>query len=512
MQEANMAREVLSPAEERFDRWRKSVGFVLGPLVFFVLYFFPVQSLSPQAHTLAAILGLVLILWVSEAVPIPVTAILGAVLSIILGVAPAKEVFAPFADPIVFLFIGSFILAEAITHHNLHKRVAFAIFSIRFIEENPYRILLACGGISAVLSMWLSNTAATVTMLPITIGVLKAMDEIHKENGQTTNIAGSSYAIGMMLIVAYGATVGGIATPIGTPPNLIGIGFIQNLTGVKITFFEWMAFALPLTVVMFVFLYLLIRFLHPADSISLKGVKGYVKQARKRLGRWSRGEINASIAFLTAVSLWLFPSIVSMILGKDAHFSRLLSSRLNEGVAAMLAASLLFVLPVNWKEKRFTIHWDRAVKINWGVILLFGGGLSLGKLMFSTGLADFIGKALIDITGASNLWSMTAAGTLLATTMSETTSNTASANMVIPVMIALAQGAGVSAIPLALGACLGASCGFMLPVSSPPNAIVYGSGLVPILSMVRVGIILDIIGFFVIVGGLMILCPLMGFM
>jgi sodium-dependent dicarboxylate transporter 2/3/5 len=512
MRSNNTAREVISPTEERFDRRRKSVGFVLGPLVFLTLYFLPIQSLSPQAHTLAAILGLVLIFWVTEAVPIPVTAILGAVLSVILGVAPAKEVLAPFADPIVFLFIGSFILAEAITYHNLHKRVAFAIFSIRLIGENPYRVLLACGGISAVLSMWLSNTATTAAMLPITIVVLKAMDEIHTERGRATNILGSGYAKGMMLFIAYSASVGGIATPIGSPPNLIGIGLIRNLTGVKITFFEWMSFALPLAVVMFVFLYFLIRFLHPADSVSLDGVKDYVKKARGGLGRWSRGEINASIAFSTAVVLWILPSIVSMILGKEAHLSRLLSGRLNEGIVALLAASLLFVMPVNWKEKRFTMHWDRAVRINWGAILLFGGGLSLGKLMFSTGLADVIGRSLIDITGASNLWGMTAAGTLLATTMSETTSNTASANMVIPVMRALAQGADVPAIPLALGACLGASCGFMLPVSSPPNAIVYGSGLVPILSMIRVGIILDIVGFFIIVGGLMVLCPLMGFL
>lgn len=505
-----MAREVLSPAEQKFERWRRSVGFFLGPIVFLVLYFVPIQFLSPQAHKLTAILGLVLILWVSEAIPIPVTAILGAILNVVLGVAPTKEVFAPFADPIIFLFIGSFILAEAITHHNLHKRVAFGVFSIRFIGENPYRVLLACGGITAVLSMWISNTATAATMLPITIGVLKAMDGIHKEAGKDTNIASSRYATGMMLIVAYGASVGGIATPIGTPPNLIGIGFIQNLAGVKITFFEWMRFALPLTIVMFAFLYLLIRFLYPPDTVSLEGVKSYVKKVRERLGRWSRGEINTAIAFSVTVFLWILPSLVSMVLGKDARFSIYLSNRLDEGIVAVLGASLLFVLPVNWKEKRFTIHWERAVKINWGTILLFGGGLSLGKLMFSTGLADAMGKALIDITGVSSLWGITAVGTMLAIIISETTSNTASANMVIPLMIAVAKEAGISPIPPALGACLGASFGFMLPVSTPPNAIVYGSGLVPILSMLRAGIIFDVVGFFVIVGGLMILCPLMG--
>jgi len=419
-------------------------------------------------------------------------------------------VFAPFADPIVFLFIGSFIIAEAITLHHLDKRFAFAIFSLRFIGENPYRVLFACGAISAIISMWMSNTAATAMMLPITLGVLKAMDELHKEAGGTSPIMGSRYATGMMLIIAYGASVGGIATPIGTPPNLIGIGFIQNLAGTKITFFEWMLFAVPLTIVMFTFLYLIMRFLHPSPMVSLKGIKTYVANARGNLGRWNRGERNTAIAFLTAVFLWLFPSIISLILGKDSPFSKFIGSRLDEGVVAVLAASLLFILPVNWKERQFTMHWERAVRIDWGTILLFGGGLSLGKLMFFTGLAEVMGKGLTGITGASSLWGITAAGTLLAIIISETTSNTASANMVIPIMIAIAKGADVSPIPPALGACLGASFGFMLPVSTPPNAIVYGSGVVPILKMLRAGIIFDIIGFIIIVAGLMILCPLMG--
>ena len=505
-----MPGEALSPSEERFERWRRDIGLLAGPVVFIIIYFIPIPSLSKEAHTLAAVLGLVLIFWLSEAIPIPATAILGAILNVILGVALAREVFAPFADPIVFLFIGSFILAEAITLHGLDKRFAFAIFSIKFIGESPYRVLFACGLIAATVSMWVSNTAATAMMLPITLGVLHAMDEIHREAGRVSNIRGSSYATGMMLIIAYGASVGGIATPIGTPPNLIGIGLIQSLAGLKITFFEWMTFALPLTMIMFVLLYLVILFLHPPRMIKLEGMRGYVELAQARLGTWKIGEINTAVAFSAAVFLWIFPSIVSMSYGKDSGISKFLSGRLDEGVVAVMAAVLLFILPVSWKEKKFTITWERAVKIDWGTILLFGGGLSLGKLMFSTGLAEVIGKGLTEVTGASSLWGITAIATFMAIVVSETTSNTASANMVIPIMIALANGAGVSPIPPALGACLGASFGFMLPVSTPPNAIVYGSGLVPILRMVRAGIVFDILGFLIILGGLMILCPLMG--
>ncbi|HHL40780.1 MAG TPA: DASS family sodium-coupled anion symporter [Deltaproteobacteria bacterium] len=487
---------------------RSAAGFVLAPLVFFVLYLMPAPSLSAEAHKLLAVVGAVLVLWLSEAVPLPAAALIGAVLNIMLGVAPAKTVLAPFADPLVFLFIGSFILAASITHHGLDRRFAFAIFSIRFLEESPLRLLFTFGLISAVASMWISNTAATAMMLPIGVGVLGAMGEMR--SGAGGGPRRDRFSTAMMLMIAYGASVGGIATPIGTPPNIIGIGMMNELIGVKVTFFEWMVFALPITAAMFLYLFLIVGPLYSRSDGAVSGVAGYVAGARARLGPMSRGEKNTAAAFAAAVVLWVLPSIVGLAAGKDSEIFRLLASRLNSGIVAVAAASLLFVLPVSWKERRFTMDWGRAARIDWGTILLFGGGLSLGKLMFSTGLAEAFGRGLTGLTGASELWAITAIGTLLAIILSETTSNTASANMVIPVVIAVAQGAGVPAMPPALGACLGASFGFMLPVSTPPNAIVYGSGLVPILTMVRKGILFDIGGFAVIMAGLMILCPLMG--
>jgi sodium-dependent dicarboxylate transporter 2/3/5 len=216
------------------------------------------------------------------------------------------------------------------------------------------------------------------------------------------------------------------------------------------------------------------------------------------------------IAFSAAVILWVMPSIAGVFLGRDSDIARFLGSRLDEGVSAIFAASLLFCLPVSIKDLKFTMTWDRAVKIDWGTILLFGGGLSIGKLMFGTGLAKEFGSIVTGLSGAESLWGITAVGTIFAIMISETTSNTASASMVIPIMAAVAKEAGVSPIPPALGACLGASFGFMLPVSTPPNAIVYGSGLVPILAMVKKGVVFDIGGFLIIMAGLMVLCPLMG--
>ncbi len=507
-------KEVLSPAEERFERGRKRAGLIAAPLVFLALYFMPIPALSEESHRLFAVIGFVLIFWLCETVPLAVTALLGAVLNVILGVAPAATVLAPFAHPLVFLFLGSFILAEAIILHGLDKRFAFAIISIKFLQASPVRILFAMGVISAVASMWVSNTASTAMMLPIGIGILHAMRDIDEggDDKGAGKVVTRRYSSALMLMIAYGASVGGIATPVGTPPNLIGIGMIDSLIGVKITFFEWMTFALPITVVMFIYLFVVLGgiSIRGSSGAGVSGIGSFVASARQRLGPWSRGEKNTAAVFALTVFLWILPSIVSLAVGKEAELSLLLKSRLNVGVVAVFAAVLLFMLPLNLREMKFTMTWERAVRIDWGTILLFGGGLSLGKLMFGTGLATAFGEGLTGLTGASTVWSITAIGTIVAIIMSEATSNTASANMVIPVVIAVAQSMGVSPLPPALGACLGASFGFMLPVSTPPNAIVYGSGMVPILTMVKRGILFDIGGFVIIMIGLMILCPLLG--
>jgi len=501
-------KEVLSPGEEKAERLRKMSGLVIAPVIFIALYLIPLGTMTPVQHKLTAVTGLVIVLWLTETIPIPVTAMLGAVLNVLLGVAPAKVVLAPFAHPLVFLFIGSFILAEAITQHGLDRRFAFAIFSIKFLHKSPSRVLFSIGLIVALVSMGISNTASTAMMLPIALGVLSAMKEIHRETGGGYDF--KKFSVAMMLMVAYGASVGGIATPIGTPPNVIGIGMMDQLAGIKISFYEWMLFAIPITSVMFLYLFFILRGRGGLKGANIKGIEHYIAKARRELGPWSRGAKNTALCFYIAVFLWVLPSISGIILGKSAPLSHLLSARLNVGVVALIAASLLFILPVSLPKGEFTMDWKRAVRIDWGTVLLFGGGLSLGSLMFSTGLADYLGGTLTGLTGASSSLGITAIGTILAIILSETTSNTASANMIIPVMIAIAQGAGVSPIAPALGATLGASFGFMLPVSTPPNAIVYGSGLVPILSMVRKGILFDIGGFFIIMAGVMLMTRLLG--
>lgn len=496
--------EKITEAEERFERYRKTCGFFLAPVVFILLLLLPFPALTSQAHKLLAILGLVITFWITESIPIPITAILGAALCIILGVEKDEVVLSPFAHPIVFLFIGSFILAEAMRIHHLDKRFAYAILSFKWVGNSSLRVIFAIGAISAIISMWISNTAATAMIFPIALGILRVFEDLENQ------VKWKKLNTGMMLIVAYAASIGGIATPVGTPPNLIGIGMIEKLMGIKISFFEWMLFALPLTIFVFILLYFLIILIHKPERKSLVGIKEFIKEKRNELGPWTKGQRNSLIAFSVAVTLWIFPGIIALIKGSNSPQLKFYNLHIPESVAALVAISTLFFIPTNWRQRKFTLSWKEAVKIDWGTILLFGGGLTLGSLMFSTKLASALGDALLGITGANSLWGITALAIALGIILSETTSNTASANMVIPIMIAISQAAGINPLPPALGACLGASFGFMLPVSTPPNAIVYSSGMIPITKMIKTGIIFDILGFFAIFFGLRILLPILG--
>lgn len=514
--------EALSPAEAAFERWRRIVGAVAAPAAFALTLSLTAGRLSREGQTLSAVLAAVAMLWVSEALPLAVTALLGAVLCVVLGVAPARTVLAYFADPIVFLFIGSFILARAMMLHGLDRRIALAFLSIPWIGARPGRMLAGVGLVTAVISMWVSNTATTAMMLPIALGILSALHRVRVAGALTTGPMDARswpYATGMMLMVAYAASIGGIGTPVGSPPNLIGIGLIRRTTGFEITFFRWMALMVPMLAVMAAVLFVLLYLLHPergnrtANAVDTSGLSEYIAAERQRLGAWSAGQINTLLAFAVAIALWVLPGVLALPGMEGAQpLAAWLNAHVPESIAALIAAILLFALPTNLRRGEFTLTWDEAVKIDWGTILLFGGGLSLGTLMFDTGVARALGEAITSRTGATSLWALTALAIAIGIFLSETTSNTASANMVIPVAIALAQSAGVSPLPPALGACLGASFGFMLPVSTPPNAIAYGSGLVPIPKMIRAGIFFDVLGFVIILGGLRVLCPLLGLM
>ena len=484
--------ETYSPAEEAFNFRRRTIGLIAGPVVFVVLLVAPLPLGAP-AHKVAAILGMMIVFWVTEALPLAVTALLGPVLAVVLRVAPAGAAFASFADPIIFVFIGSFILAEAMFVHGVDRRIAYTALSWRFVGASAPRILITFGAVTTILSMWMSNTATTAMMFPIGLSIVAHLARTGMEGAR-------QFALAMMLITSFGASIGGMGTPVGTPPNLIGIGFLRSLAKVEVTFFQWMLIGVPAMVLMFGLICLQFHLAAARRATVDASSTAMVRDELEKLGPVSRGQRNVLIAFGITVLLWVAPGIFAVFGLNDSSFARGLVQSVPESVAAMIGALLLFVLPIDWTGRRFTLAWDEALKIDWGVILLFGGGLAMGSLTFSTGLAEALGRGITAWLPSHGTVALTMLFTAAAIVLSEATSNTAAATMIVPIAIAVAIESNVSPLEPALGATLGASMGFMMPVSTPPNAIVYSSGYIPITAMMKYGVLLDLVGFFVIVG------------
>jgi sodium-dependent dicarboxylate transporter 2/3/5 len=343
--------------------------------------------------------------------------------------------------------------------------------------------------------MWISNTATTAMMFPIGLSIVS-----HLTEGRESEPGSQAFGTAMMLVAAFGASIGGLGTPIGTPPNLIGIGMLSRIAGIEISFFQWMMLGVPLVVLIFGFLLVYFYFQSLRGLTFGVGRADRIAEELRRLGPLSRGQVNVLIAFGVTVALWIAPGVLTMVGFGESRLARGFAAAVPESVAAIAGAMLLFLLPVSCRARRFTLSWAEAVRIDWGIILLFGGGLAMGELAFSTGLAEAMGRGITSWLPAKSPAALTILFTAVAIVMSEAASNTASANMIVPVAIAVAQAAGISPLQPALGATLGASMGFMMPISTPPNAIVYSSGYVPIGAMMRHGIALDIAGFIVIVG------------
>jgi sodium-dependent dicarboxylate transporter 2/3/5 len=492
----SLSEQTLSPKEERFERARQTLGFFLAPAVAILFALLPVPMDRTQQLLAAVLLG-VIILWICEPVPIPVGGLLGVAAVVILGVAPASEVLAPFGSTTIFTFIGAFILAQAMLKHGIAQRLAFAVLSMPGVATSTYRVIIAFGVITCLLSAFVSNTATVAMLMPTALGILVVIGQLMQDRGIVrADFDPLRLRVGaaLMLMLAYGASVGGLLTPVGSPPNLIGRGLIEEATGERISFAQWTATAAPLCLAMFVVLALIMFLLNKPEVRRIEGVEEYIREQRAAQGRMSRAEINTLIAFGFTVTLWLLPAVVSLAAGTDSAVYALLDDRLDEGIVAVLGASLLFILPTNWKERRATLTWADAARIDWGTIILFGTGIIFGSLLAATGLAETIGTAASQNLPVTNVVAITAFSTFLAILISETTSNTASAAVVVPIVIPLCTAIGVDPFVPALAATFAASFGFMLPVSTPQNAIVYGSGTVPIIRMIRTGVVFDVIG------------------
>ncbi|MCM2254846.1 MAG: SLC13 family permease [Vicinamibacteria bacterium] len=473
---------------------------LLGPVTFVLLLAAPL-SLPAPAHRLAAVMGLVVVWWVTEAVPLAVTALLGPCLAVLLGLGRAREVFAPFGDPVIFLFLGSFLLAEALHVHGLDRRLALFVLALPGISTRPGRVPLALGLVTAAVSMWISNTATAAMMLPIALGIVRALDKAGARQSPAT----------LLITVGIAASVGGVATPVGSPPNLIALGFLERHAGVHLDFLTFMAIGVPVALAMLLVLTTIGRW-RDRHEVAAAGVDGealmrHVRAEQAALPRWSTGDRTCMAVFVVAVVLWLLPGVVGLAGLRESALGRL-AGVLDEAVVALCAGGALFVLPIGGGRR--ALAWSDAQRIDWGTLMLFGGGLALGKLMFDTGLAEALGRGALAATGVSTLWGLTALALLLTIVLTEVASNAATVSMLAPLVIALAREIGVSVVPPLLAVGFGASLGFMFPAGTPPNALVYGTGLVPLTAMMRIGVIVDLIGFFVVFATLRVLCPLLG--
>jgi len=419
--------------------------------------------------------------WMTEAIPIPATAILPIGLFPILGVLDAPNASAPYANELIFLFMGGFFLAVTMQKWGLHKRIALGIMA--FVGTSPNRLVLGFMIATAFLSMWISNTATTAMMLPIALAVGEMFRPPDQEGPY-------DFGIAMMLGVAYAASIGGISTLIGTPPNAVLAGAASELLGYDIGFVQWMGVGLPITLIMLPLTWILLtRFLHPPGELS-GDAAALIEGERAAMGTPSRGErITGAVFGLTALA-WVMRS-EKTIGGLTIPGLETWSPNVTDSTIAMTAAALLFVLPVDWKKGDFALDWPTARRIPWGVLVLFGGGLSLARAMDQSGLANWIGSIVGTLQAVPTIL-IVAFVTTLVVFLTELTSNVATTSMAMPVMAGAAIGLGIEPLMLMTAAAVAASMAFMLPVATPPNAIVFGSGYITIPQMSRAGLILNL--------------------
>lgn len=466
----------------------KPVQISIGLLLFFgIIFGIDLKPGSPAVTYTAAIAVLMAFWWVTEAIPIGATSLIPIVLFPVLGVADGKTISNTYINYVIFLFIGGFIMALAIEKWQLHKRIALKILST--VGGSPFRILFGFMLASVFLSMWMSNTATAMMMLPIALSVTTALEEIYGHKKVQT------FAIGLLLCIAYGCSIGGIATLVGTPPNLSFVRIFEIIfpAAPEISFGQWLLFALPLSMGMFaltlVYLYLIYR---PKEQIESLGSL-FFREKYRDLGPTTREQKKVLILFVLLIFLWVFRKDLELGALLIPGWSRIFAQPdyLNDGTVAIFVALLLFLIPGEEKGEAL-INWSTVRQIPWRIVLLFGGGFALAKGFMVSGLSEHIGSQLVAAKEFS-LISLIATLTAIMSGLTEFTSNTATAEMMLPVISGLAVEIRINPLLLMLPVTLAASMAFMFPIATPPNAIIFGSGRISMLNMLKTGFILNLL-------------------
>jgi sodium-dependent dicarboxylate transporter 2/3/5 len=428
--------------------------------------------------------------WLTGAIAVHATALLPLALFPLTGAASLSETASPYGHPLIFLFMGGFLLALSMQRWGLDRRIALAI--LRRVGARPRRIVASFMGVTAGLSMWVSNTATAVMMLPIATSVI-GLAGVARAEGEGDGESGE-LAVCLMLGIAYAASIGGVGTLVGTPPNLFLASYVSSHLGREISFARWMAVGLPFVAS---FLpatwWLLTRVLHPLGERPLAGIAAQVAQAHAALGPLTRGERITATVFLATAAAWVTrPLLVQIEIGGVLPLARLSDTGI-----AIAAALVLFAAPVDWRRGVFALDWPTAMKLPWGVLVLFGGGLSLAGAIDQSGLGSYLGSQVGALAAAPPVL-LVAGVVALVIFLTELTSNTATAATFIPILGGLAPALGVETLALIVPAAIASSCAFMLPVATPPNAVVFGSGRVTAAQMARAGFWLNAIGIFLI--------------
>lgn len=453
------------------------LGLFLGPILFLILVNLPFEMVSEQGDAVIAVAVWMVIWWITDAVSISVTALLPLILFPLLKVMSVGDVGANYGSPIIFLFFGGFVMALALEKVNLHKRIALSI--IKITGTTPNKVVLGFMIATASLSMWISNTASTVVMLPIAMSVIGLL--IDDADGFTKS--DQNFALCVMLGIAFSANAGGIATVIGTPPNSVMIGLLENEYNIQISFLKWMVIGVPFSALMIAISYLvLVKWMYPNKQLQFAASKDIINTELAKLGPMSGKEKMVLVIFAVTVFLWIFRTLINNIFPDLG---------LSDTIISMIAAVSLFAIPYNLKKGDFIIKWKDTSKLAWGILILFGGGLALAKGMSVSGIVDMVANAI----AASEISILFTAVLLiiLMLFMTELMSNVALVAVLAPVVAGIAIGLEIPILYLLIPVTMASSCAFMLPMATPPNAIVFASGYIKVHEMARVGIILNLI-------------------
>jgi sodium-dependent dicarboxylate transporter 2/3/5 len=465
---------------------RSNIGLVSGLALFFILVLMPApEGMPPEAQHVAAVAALMAVFWMTEAIPIPATALLPILLYPVLGVMPGAQVTLSYANHLIYLFFGGFLIAVTMEKWNLHRRIA--LHTIRVIGVTPDRIILGFMVATGFLSMWISNTAASMMMVTIAMAVMgQVKSGIRSDPALEADVRVGHFNFGaaLMLGIAYSASIGGVATLVGTPTNAVFAGVVESTFGITISLVDWMKIGFPLAVIMLgITWYLLVKVVYPSEIAHLPGGRETIRRELGLLGKMGKEEKMVFGVFTLVAGLWILRGFIEV---EALAF-------VEDSTIAIGGAVLLFILPSNLKKREFLLDWDTAVKIPWDILLLFGGGFALASGFSDSGLTTYMAGKLSMLEGTS-IYLIIPAIACMIIFLTELTSNTATNSIMLPIMAALAGAMMIHPFGLMITTTIAASFAFMLPVATPPNAIVFGSRQVTINQMMKAGLWLNLVG------------------